>query len=136
VVGLDYGRDVALIRFSPTGLAKSTPLQTRALSLGERGSTLYVLGYGGSGLNAGGTIGGPRISSGVFTQIIALGAPLGDNILSDVLVRGGYSGGPMLDAGGRVVGMVRATEEGFTYAVPVESIEEVLPRLKAGEIIR
>ena len=76
------------------------------------------------------------VVSGLDRQIETFdGAVLGGVIQTDAAVNPGNSGGPLLDTGGRLVGIntsiaeASATSAGVGFAIPVEAIEEVYPIL-------
>ncbi|MBI4307284.1 MAG: trypsin-like peptidase domain-containing protein [Chloroflexi bacterium] len=137
VIGVDKQHDIALLAFNQA-LVNAPALPTRSLDLlSELGGPLYALGYGGAETKRDGGAGAPSVRSGVFSQMPDLGARLGANIKTDARGVPGDSGGPLVDSQGNVVGMHRSKDPDgvYSYAVPVEKIREVLPRLKAGVVI-
>jgi serine protease Do len=62
-----------------------------------------------------------------------------DFLQTDASINPGNSGGPLLDMAGRVVGMntaIRAKANNIGFAIPVNMIKELLPRLLADGIIK
>jgi S1-C subfamily serine protease len=133
VLGYDLFEDTALLQVKPDGLG------LRALPLG-RARSLHVG-------DAVAVIGSPfenraSLSTGVVSQldrqISAPGVcfPTTGVVQTDAAVNPGNSGGPLLDAGGAVVGMVTAINPdahgGVAYAVPMEAVREAYLALAAG----
>ena len=61
--------------------------------------------------------------------------PIGDVIQLDAAVNSGNSGGPLLDASGRLVGVVFAgidRFQGLNFAIPAERLKAALPAMIAG----
>lgn len=146
VVARDSRRDIALLQFDPE--AVRLPPNVRPLPLGHISSNniaqpLMALGYSGVEINGNGTVGPAGANLGVLSQITNFGArSYGSNLIMDVPVDPGDSGGPVLNYRGEVVGMVRAVQEetetgqrvvGTFYAVDIEEIRDALPDLKRGE---
>jgi S1-C subfamily serine protease len=67
---------------------------------------------------------------------------LRDTIQVDAAINPGNSGGPLLDSAGRLIGMTAAlyspsgTNAGIGFAVPVDTINEIVPDLIAGRSSR
>lgn len=64
-------------------------------------------------------------------------------IQTDASINPGSSGGPLLNAGGEVIGISLATladglgdTMGIGFAVPINSVKAVLPALRAGRVVR
>lgn len=100
-----------------------------------------------SGLRAGDqvlAIGSPvslesSVNSGIVSAVGRRFLQLGDVMQIDVPVNPGNSGGPLLDAGRRVVGVVFAgleQFEGLNFAIPATWIGRVFPRLFEGGQVR
>ena len=57
-----------------------------------------------------------------------------DLVRTDHAIEDGCSGGPLIDSAGRLAGMILGkTEDGLTYALPVERLKPVLDSLVKGE---
>ena len=140
VVGYAIGADVAVLK-----LAKASGLATVSLGSSSglrRGQAVTAVG------NAGGT--GKLVSSS--GTIRALGrsitvredsggtARLSGLIQTDADMQPGDSGGPLLDASGRVIGMDAAGSRGFTfqsggnegYAIPINKVLALARQIRAG----
>ena len=139
VAGLDERRDVALLRYE-VETAELEP-ETRPLPLGDAGSediarTLLALGYSSSGVKREGTVGAPKANAGILSQITNFGPDsYGRNLEMDAAIDPGDSGGPVLNASGEVIGMIRAaarrsqageTVVGTFYAVHADEIRAAL----------
>jgi len=146
VLGFDSWRDVALLQFDPK--RARLPRGATALSLGsireqDIASPLLGLGYSSSDTKFDGTVGLASANVGVLSQITDFGGSrLGLNLVMDAPNDPGDSGGPVLDAGGAVVGMIRAAQVhnssgqrvvGTFYAIHIDEIRRILPALKRGE---
>ena len=137
MLGYDLFEDTALLRVDPhlLGLRALRLGRARALRVGEPV----------------GVIGSPfenraSLSTGVVSQLDRQIAAPGvcfrttGAIQTDAAVNPGNSGGPLLDARGRVVGMVTAINReavgGVAYAVPIEAVRRSYRALAAGEHVR
>jgi S1-C subfamily serine protease len=139
VLGVDDATDVAVIRFDPEGI------ELQPLELGDS-SSLKV----GAAVAA---IGAPFEYAWSFSTGIVSGldrtieAPNGFTvshaIQTDAAVNPGNSGGPLLDSGGDVIGVVDqiATDgsadqsSGVGFAVPSDLVASELEALEAGESV-
>jgi S1-C subfamily serine protease len=137
IVGVDPNSDLALLRVDPGGLA------LRPLPLGSSAS----LQVGAPVAAIGSPYGEPQslsvgVISGLDRSIESLtGFSIGGAIQTDAAVNRGNSGGPLVDARGRVLGInsqIRSTGgggEGVGFAVPVDTVKRVLAALRRdGEI--
>ena len=137
VIGYDLFEDTALLKVDPAHLG------LRALSLG-RARALRVG-------DAVAVIGSPfenraSLSTGVVSQLDRQIAAPGvcfrttGVVQTDAAVNPGNSGGPLLDAGGQVVGMVTAINPkargGLAYAVPIEAVKRSYLALEHGHRVR
>ena len=146
VAELDERRDVALLRYN-TENAELEP-DAKPLPLGDAGSddiakTLLALGYSSSGVKREGTVGSPKANAGILSQITNFGPDsYGRNLEMDAAIDPGDSGGPVLNANGEVIGMIRAaarrTEQGSAvvgtfYAVHADEIRAALAEIRNHE---
>ena len=131
VVGRDPGTDLALLRIDPKaadfaplplGDSKSVRVGDEAIAIGnpfglERTLTLGVVSSTDRKIDA------PD------------GTPIKNAVQTDAAINPGNSGGPLLDAEGRVIGVNsqgRGGASGIAFAVPVDTLERVLPQLRKG----
>jgi len=141
VAGADPSTDIALLLVDPDGL------DLHALKLGssknvEVGDPALAIGNP-FGLERSLTTG---VISALARQIPSLQRDfqIGDVLQTDAAINPGNSGGPLLDAQGRVIGVNAQIADGNTggsvgvgFAVPVDKLQEVIPRLrKDGSIER
>jgi S1-C subfamily serine protease len=139
LVGVAPNYDMALLRINapaselrPIPLGKSSNLQV--------GQKAFAIGNP-FGLDQSLTTG---IVSALGRQITAVtGRPIEDVIQTDASVNPGNSGGPLLDSAGLLIGVNTAiyspsgTSAGIGFAVPVDTVNRVIPQLLAkGKIIR
>ena len=140
VVGYDVSRDVAVLRLKGASGLTTATAATGAATVGQ---TVYALG------NAGGVGGSPTVTSGTVT---ALGQSItaGDQgtgsaeqltglIETDAPLYSGDSGGAMVDAQGRVVGLDTAASatvafgsSGQGYAIPIDTALRVAHDIITG----
>jgi putative serine protease PepD len=138
VLGADASSDLAVLRVDPDdvkGDLRPLPLGSSGkLRVGEPAIAL------GSPFGLDGTL-----TTGVVSALERdIRAPNGftidEVVQTDAAINPGNSGGPLLDGDGRVIGVnsQRAGGEGSAlgFAVPVDTLKQVLPRLKRGEDIR
>jgi putative serine protease PepD len=141
VLGTDISTDLAVLRVDPGSVG---PLRPLALANSERvrvGDAVVAIGHP-FGLDRTATAG---IVSGVGREIQAPdGFQIDEVIQTDAPINPGNSGGPLLDARGRVVGVnsqiatggASGGNVGIGFAVPSNTVREVLPALIRGETIR
>jgi S1-C subfamily serine protease len=139
-VGKDPDTDLALLRVDPEGL------DLQPLELGDSG-TVQV---GDPTVAIGNPFGLERtLTTGVVSALQRrLTAPSGftiDNVIqTDAALNPGNSGGPLLDASGRVIGINSQIASGgpggsvgIGFAVPVNTAKKVIPQLEeAGHVER
>jgi putative serine protease PepD len=139
VLGVDDATDLAVIRFDPEG-AELHPLALADSSALKVGASVAAIGapfeYAWS-FSTG-------IVSGLDRTIEAPnGFTVAGAIQTDAAVNPGNSGGPLLDAGGKVIGVVDqiATDgsadqsSGVGFAVPSNLVAAELSQLEAGEAV-
>ena len=78
------------------------------------------------------------VTSGIITSVKRniggwWGMTIEDAVITDARVNPGYSGGPLVDASGRLIGMNVAYFSGRGIAVPVNTISQVVQRLAKGQ---
>jgi serine protease Do len=138
VVGADRKTDLAVLRVDARGL--------EYLPLGDSDTTRvgdWVVAIGNPfGLSH-------TVSAGIVSakgrtgeDLKGLGDPAGyyNFLQTDASINPGNSGGPLLDLGGRVVGIntaIRAGANSIGFAIPINMVKELLPRLiKDGRVRR
>jgi S1-C subfamily serine protease len=143
VLGTDPGSDLAVLKVDPSRVRGS--LTALPLADSDRvvvGSTAIAIGYP-FGLEETVTAG---IVSGTGRDIPAPnGFTIPEAIQTDAAINPGNSGGPLLDARGRVIGVnaqIRTAgagsrgNVGIGFAVPSNTVREVLPVLERGQEVR
>lgn len=146
VLGSDSIRDIALISYNPA-LADlpedAIPFPLGKISHEDTAEPLMALGFsGGLVPKPDGSVGSAPANVGVLTSLVSFlnnGEPV-MNLIMDVPIDFGDSGGPVIDLAGLVVGMVRAEHYdysgryiGVNYSVHIDEIRSALPSLKAGQ---
>ncbi len=135
VIGSDPATDLAVVQVEANDLPAATWGDSEALRVGQ-----IVLAVG----NALGLPGGPTVSLGVVS---ALGRPLPgadfvfEGLLqTDAAINPGNSGGPLLDLGGRVVGINAAVipfAQGVGFAIPIHAVARIEAELGTrGRVVR
>jgi putative serine protease PepD len=141
VRGVDTSSDLAIVHVDPARAGKLTPLQFADSSTVVTGQLAVAIGSP-FGLPQTATAG---IVSGTGRHIEAPdGFQIDSVIQTDAPINPGNSGGPLLDANGRVIGINSQIATGGTsngnvgigFAVPSNTVRDVIPRLEAGQTIR
>jgi S1-C subfamily serine protease len=131
LVGMEPRKDIAVLKVE----AKPEKLQPLALGDSEHlqvGQKTLAIGNP-FGLDNTLTTG---IVSALGRQVLSIGrVTIRDMIQTDAAINPGNSGGPLLDSGGRIVGMnmmiysPSGASAGIGFAVPVSTIKKVVPQL-------
>jgi S1-C subfamily serine protease len=138
VVGVDASNDVAVLKVDPDD-AELQPLPLGSSAGSQVGDPVVAIGNP-FGYTRSVTTG---IVSAKQRQITAPNGFSIDNVIqTDASVNPGNSGGPLLDAQGRVIGINSQIATGgsngsvgIAFAVPIDTVKTLLPDLKRGEEI-
>jgi len=127
VLGRNPRADLALLEVQSGGLVPIQMGSSSGLKVGQ-----FVLALG---TPRGGT---PSVTSGIITGVNRqVGGwwrfSVRNAIVTDARLNQGYSGGPLLDAGGRMIGMNVAYAFNRGIAVPVDTIGKEVERMAKGE---
>jgi 2-alkenal reductase len=133
VVGADLSNDVALLKVNPSGL-NLTPLPFGSSAKLEVGQPVAAIGspFGEQQSLSTGVISAVNRDIDSLTQF-----KIGNAIQTDAAINHGNSGGPLLDAKGRLIGInsqIQSTGgggEGVGFAVPIDTVKRSLSQLKA-----
>ena len=138
IVGDDPNSDVALLHVAPGGL-NLRPLPLGASSKLVVGEPVAAIGspFGeGQSLSVG-------VISALNRSITSLTSfDINNAIQTDAAINHGNSGGPLIDAGGRVIGInsqIQSTGgggEGVGFAVPVETVKRSIAQLRETGQVR
>jgi len=139
VRGTDPSSDLAVLRVDRSDVGSRRPLALARSSSVRVGDEVVAIGFP-LGLDKTATDG---IVSGLERDIQAPNGFQIDRVIqTDAPINPGNSGGPLLDSRGRVVGVNSQIATagasgniGIGFAVPADTVRDVLPRLKAGERI-
>jgi S1-C subfamily serine protease len=129
VVGRDRFTDVALLQVEGDGLKPIQPGSSVETKVGQ-----FVLAMA----NAFGSK--PAATWGIVTSRSRSmrgwwGITIEDAVVSDAKLNPGYSGGPLVDASGKMLGMNVAYFSGRGVAVPIDSLKDIVGKLsKDGRI--
>ena len=131
LVGRDPATDLAVLRAPVPDLAASPWEDTGDLRVGH-----LVLALGRPGSNVRATMG--IVSALGNTWRTPAGGTVDRYLQTDVVMHPGFSGGPLVEAAGRVVGMnTSGVLRGISLAVPVPTIARVVDALLShGRIVR
>jgi S1-C subfamily serine protease len=138
VIGVSFAYDIAVIQaFAPPEAMRPVPIgQSSSLRVGQ---SVLAIGnpYGLDHSLSTGVISalGREIATGYRTWIL-------NSIQTDAAINPGNSGGPLLDSGGRLIGMntaIVATKGegsvGVGFAIPVDTLNQIVPRLIAKQTL-
>ena len=131
VAGRDPGSDIAVLKIGPAGLTPALRAPAGSAKVGN-----LVLAVGRPSLE------GPMASLGVVGAIggpwrTFRGGEVEGYIRTDTTFFPGFSGGPLVDAEGRVVGINSARlGRGAGLTVPVAAVERIAADLLAGGQVR
>jgi 2-alkenal reductase len=139
IVGTDLDSDVALLKVDPSQLrgpgAKVVPLPLGATSELQVGDPVAAIGS---------PFGEPQsLSVGVVSALnrdieSLTNFTIGNAVQTDAAINHGNSGGPLLNAGGKVVGInsqIQSTSgggEGVGFAIPIETAKRSIEQLRAN----
>ena len=131
LVGRDPTTDVAVLRTPATGLAEAAWADAGDLRAGH-----LVLALGRPGSNVRATMG--IVSALGNTWRTPAGGTVDRYLQTDVVMYPGFSGGPLVEAAGKVAGMnTSALLRGTSLTVPVPTLARVVENLIAyGRIVR
>jgi putative serine protease PepD len=140
VVGTDGSSDLAVLKIDPKLTGPLTALPLADSDDVKVGDAAIAIGYP-LGLDRTATAG---IVSGLGREIQAPnGFTIDEVIQTDAPINPGNSGGPLLDDRGRVIGVNSQIATagsngnvGIGFAVPSNTVREVVPRLQRGETIQ
>ncbi len=123
VVGQDPYSDVALLKTEPNGLKPVKTGDSNKLRVGQ-----FVLAMANPYAFR------PSATSGIITSLNRTirgwsGPTLDSAIVTDARLNPGYSGGPLVDASGQVIGLDVAFVSGRGIAVPIHQVKTTLERL-------
>ncbi|HEX2086250.1 MAG TPA: trypsin-like peptidase domain-containing protein [Solirubrobacteraceae bacterium] len=139
VVGSDPSSDLAVLSVDPSSAPRLRVLPLADSDEVRVGDAAIAIGYP-LGLDRTATAG---IISGLGREIRAPnGFTIDEVIQTDAPINPGNSGGPLIDANGRVIGVnsqiATAGSQGnvgIGFAVPSNTVREIVPRLKGGQSI-
>ncbi len=140
VVGSDVSSDLAVLKVNPARAPKLVALPLADSNSVKVGDAAIAIGFP-LGLDKTATAG---IVSGLGREIKAPnGFTIDEVIQTDAPINPGNSGGPLLDDRGRVIGVNSQIATagsngnvGIGFAVPSNTVREVVPRLERGETIQ
>ena len=129
LIGRDPSTDVAALRVSASGLATANWLEPAQL---KSGHIAFAVGKPWDNT--------PIVSGGIISAVGVGMRGHGRNgfVQSDVVMLPGFSGGPLVDASARVIGMNSSVlGRGVSLAIPVETMKRVVADLlKEGRVKR
>ncbi len=132
IVGADPLTDLALLKIDPKG-TDITPIALGDINQSEIGDWVVAIG---NPLGLGGTVTAGIISA--KGRVLESG-PYDNFVQTDASINPGNSGGPLLNMNGEVIGVNTAiiqSAQGLGFAVPVNMLKDILPKLKQGKVTR
>ncbi len=132
LVGADSGNDVALLRIEgASGLRTADLGQSADVRVGDD-----VVAVG----NALGLRGDPTVTKGIVSGLNRSLDTLTGMIQTDAAINPGNSGGPLANNRGQVIGINTAVAgrggQNIGFAIPIDSAERILDRLRSGQAAR
>jgi S1-C subfamily serine protease len=138
IKGTDVNSDLAVLKVDPKA-HDLTPLELGSTTGLKVGDPVVAIGNP-YGLDRTLTTG---VVSAKAREIKGLNNfPIKDVIQTDAAINKGNSGGPLIDASGRVVGVNSQIQTetggnvGIGFAIPVERVQSVIPTLEKGEQVK
>ncbi len=131
LVGRDPSTDLALLQVQASGLAAATWVDAGELRVGN-----FVLAVGRPGRTVQATLGIVSALGGGFRT--GGGGEIDRYLQTDVVMYPGFSGGALVEAGGRVAGInTSALMRGVSLAIPAATVRRVVETLAAhGQVPR
>ena len=133
IVGRDALADLAVLKIDGNGLPTVELGDSEQVVVGDA-----VVAIG----NALGLEGGPSVTSGIVSAVgrtvpTECGNNLESAIQTDAAINAGNSGGPLVDAQGRVIGINTAiadpsVSQNVGFAIPISQAEPIIDDLRAG----
>ena len=141
VKGVDPSSDLAVVQIDPSTIPSGTKPLEFADSKGVTVGDVAIAIGNPFGLDR--TLTEGIVSSLGRTLRAPNGFQIDDVIQTDAAINPGNSGGPLLDDGGKVIGVnsqiatngVTAGNVGIGFAVPSNTVRQVLPGLKLGKTV-
>ena len=128
VLGSDPSTDLALLRPRPDQSRRLEPLPLGDSEDVRPGDPVVVIG---NPLGLARTLTAGVVSATGRRIDAPDGFPITNAVQTDAAVNPGNSGGPLLDEHGRVIGVIaQARGAGIAFAVPVDTVELVVPQLE------
>lgn len=130
LIGRDPTTDLALLQVSASGLAPLVHADEAAMGVGH-----FVLALGRPGRTVQATLGIVSAFSGGWRT--GMGGQIDHYLQTDVIMYPGFSGGPLVGADGRVLGLnTSAIGQGVSLAIPAVTLGRVAEALRAHGRVR
>jgi putative serine protease PepD len=135
LVGSDSGTDLAVIKVDPSATTL-VPLTLGDSSTVQTGEAVFAIG---SPFGLADSLSAGIVSATGRTITSPSNKPIANAIQTDAAINHGNSGGPLLDANGKVIGVNSQIEsqsggsDGVGFAIPVNTVKSVASQLVAGQ---